>query len=368
MKNTLKKLMVFSMTGAIALSPMSAMAADQTTTSPAESSTTGSGSLEGYVDKNVFSVQLPTIIDNTIFNFTLDPQKLLKATGGANGDSAKDNYEANSTVFFKQADNKYKNTSQTLKAYNTGLNKVKVTLSATANNLGNLKLADSEAITGTDTSIYLALTQTGATGAEAKAAIKADTPATLTGTLDGVDEKNFETTYDASAPGHYKFAVKPDVLAKVGTADGDVIFKSVGFGLKGAANTDSTVDWSTIDTTTTQPSVDVKWTLSDANITGPDVASTATFTKGTALEIPVDLGKADLAAKKVTVTTTSVDTTGETTGTYANNTSVTYANGKITIAGTAWAKATAASTRYIKVVFNDKAKTTKYIAVTINNA
>lgn len=32
MKNTLKKLMVFSMTGAIALSPMSAMAADQTTT------------------------------------------------------------------------------------------------------------------------------------------------------------------------------------------------------------------------------------------------------------------------------------------------------------------------------------------------
>lgn len=368
MKNTLKKLMVFSMTGAIALSPMSAMAADQTTTSPAESSTTGSGSLEGYVDKNVFSVQLPTITDNTIFNFTLDPQKLLNATGGANGDTAKDNYEANSTVFFKQADNKYKNTSQTLKAYNTGLNKVKVTLSATANNLGNLKLSDSETITGTDTSIYLALTQTGATGAEAEAAIKADTPATLTGTLDGVDESNFETTYNASAPGHYKFAVKPDVLAKVGSTDGDAIFKSVGFGLKGAANTDNTVDWSTIDTTTTQPSVDVKWTLSDANITGPDVASTANFTKGTALEIPVDLGKADLAATKVTVTATSANTTSETTGNYANNTSVTYANGKITIAANAWAQATDSSIRYIKVVFNDTAKTTKYIAVTVNNA
>lgn len=368
MKNTLKKLMVFSMTGAIALSPMSAMAADQNTTSPAESSTTGSGSLEGYVDKNVFSVQLPTISDSTIFNFTLDPQKLLKATGGATGESAKDNYEANSTVFFKQENNKYNNTSQTLKAYNTGLNRVKVTLSATANNLGNLKLSDSETITGTDTSIYLALTQTGATGAEAEAAIKADTPATLTGTLDGVDESNFETTYDASAPGHYKFAVKPDVLAKVGSPDGDAIFKSVGFGLKGAANTDNTVDWSTIDTTTTQPSVDVKWTLSDANITGPDVASTATFTKGTALEIPVDLGKADLAAKKVTVTTTSADANDETTGKYASNASVTYANSKITIAANAWAQATSGSIRYIKVVFNDTAKTTKYIAVTVNNA
>lgn len=36
MKKTLKKLMVFSMTGAMMLAPMSAMAADQTTTSPAE--------------------------------------------------------------------------------------------------------------------------------------------------------------------------------------------------------------------------------------------------------------------------------------------------------------------------------------------
>ena len=68
MKKTLKKLMVFSMTGAMMLAPMSAMAADQTTTSPAEGTIPGTGNLEGYVNKDVFSVQLPTITDQAIFN------------------------------------------------------------------------------------------------------------------------------------------------------------------------------------------------------------------------------------------------------------------------------------------------------------
>ena len=56
MKKTLKKLMVFSMTGAMMLAPMSAMAAETVeTASPAEGTQNGTGSLEGYVDKNVFA-------------------------------------------------------------------------------------------------------------------------------------------------------------------------------------------------------------------------------------------------------------------------------------------------------------------------
>ena len=80
MKKTLKKLMVFSMTGAMMLAPMSAMAAETVeTASPAEGTQNGIGSLEGYVDKNVFAVVLPTTDENT-FKFTLDPQGLISAS------------------------------------------------------------------------------------------------------------------------------------------------------------------------------------------------------------------------------------------------------------------------------------------------
>ena len=333
MKKTLKKLMVFSMTGAMMLAPMSAMAADSTTTSPAGSSAQGTGNLEGYVNKDVFSVQLPTITDQTIFNFTLDPQKLLNSTGGKTGAPDKDKYEVGSTLFFKQTDDKYKNTSQTLTAINTGTNKVNVTLSATASNLGNLKLSDTEAMSGTDTSIYLALTQTGADDANSDAALKEDTGASLTGSLKGVNKDLFETKYNASLPGNYEFVLK----------DG--------------------VDWSTVDTTSTQPTVDVKWTLTDGNITGPSVQTTATFTKGTALEIPVTLGNGDTAATKATVTYCATET-----GTYRSIPSIFYyKNGNIVVSADACASAVNGTVVYLKVVFDDSNATTTTIALTVND-
>lgn len=362
MKKTLKKLMVFSMTGAMMLAPMSAMAADQTTTSPAEGTIPGTGNLEGYVNKDVFSVQLPTITDQTIFNFTLDPQKLLKSTGGQTGDSVKDKYEADSTLFFKQTDGSYKNTSQTLTAYNTGTNDVNVTLSATASKLGNLKLSDSETMSGTDTSIYLGLTQTGLTqdSAVAEAAIKDGTGASLTGSLAGVDEQYFETTYDKSQTGKYKFALKSDEADKIGTEQG-TMFPSVQFGLKGAANATADVDWSTIDIDNTNPTVDVKWTLTDGNITGPSVQTTATFKKGTALEIPVTLGNGDTAATKATVTYSSTE--NGTYKAYANLFS--YAKGKITVSSSACGSVASGTVVYLKVAFNDTAKTTQVIKLTV---
>lgn len=362
MKKTLKKLMVFSMTGAMMLAPMSAMAADQTTTSPAGSSAQGTGNLEGYVNKDVFSVQLPTITDQTIFNFTLDPQKLLNSTGGKTGADDKDKYEVGSTLFFKQTDDKYKNTSQTLTAINTGTNKVNVTLSATASNLGNLKLSDTEAMSGTDTSIYLALTQTGADDANSDAALKEDTGASLTGSLKGVNKDLFETKYNNSLPGNYEFVLKDTEKAKIDTDDG-TNFPRVTFGLKGAANATDGVDWSTVDTTSTQPTVDVKWTLTDGNITGPSVQTTATFTKGTALEIPVTLGNGDTAATKATVTYCATET-----GTYRSIPSIFYyKNGNIVVSADACASAVDGTVVYLKVVFDDSNATTTTIALTVND-
>lgn len=363
MKKTLKKLMVFSMTGAMMLAPMSAMAADSTTTSPAGSSAQGTGNLEGYVNKDVFSVQLPTITDQSIFNFTLDPQKLLNSTGGHGGDSDKGNYDAGSTLFFKQADNKYKNTSQTLTAINTGTNKVNVTLSATASNLGNLKLSDTEAMSGTDTSIYLALTQTGADGADADAALKEDTGASLTGSLNGVSKDLFETKYNASLPGNYEFVLKDDEKAKIDTDDG-TNFPRVTFGLKGAANATDGVDWSTVDTTSTQPTVDVKWTLTDGKIAAPSVTNTdVSYSKAssTNTEIAFSLGNGDLAATAVSSVTVSADNK-----TYSSASSVIYASGSnIVIDKDVWASLATGTKRYIKVTFNDTAHTEAIITVTV---
>lgn len=184
--------------------------------------------------------------------------------------------------------------------------------------------------------------------------------ASLTGSLKGVNKDLFETKYNASLPGNYEFVLKDDEKAKIDTDDG-TNFPRVTFGLKGAANATDGVDWSTVDTTSTQPTVDVKWTLTDGNITGPSVQTTATFTKGTALEIPVTLGNGDTAATKATVTYSSTE--NGTYKAYANLFS--YAKGKITVSSSACGSVASGTVVYLKVAFNDTAKTTQVIQLTV---
>ena len=169
-----------------------------------------------------------------------------------------------------------------------------------------------------------------------------------------------ETTYDKSQTGKYKFALKSDEADKIGTEQG-TMFPSVKFGLKGAANATADVDWSTIDIDNTNPTVDVKWTLTDGNITGPSVQTTATFKKGTALEIPVTLGNGDTAATKATVTYSSTE--NGTYKAYANLFS--YAKGKITVSSSACGSVASGTVVYLKVAFNDTAKTTQVIKLTV---
>lgn len=90
---------------------------------------------------------------------------------------------------------------------------------------------------------------------------------------------------------------------------------------------------------------------------------TATFTQGTALEIPVSLGTGSLAATGLTVTVSDTEA-----GTYAADSDVTYADGKITIAAGAWSTASADDHKYVKAVFNDTAATEKIVNVTVATA
>lgn len=353
-KITLKKLMVFSMTGAMMLAPMSAMAAETVeTASPAEGTQNGTGSLEGYVDKNVFAVVLPTTDENT-FKFTLDPQGLISASkdsGSSKADFASADVEEGATLLFKHTDGSYGSKSNDLTAKNKGTSPVDVSVEADATNIdSSVALSSSDTFSGSDPAIYLALTSGDTTNAVDTDSKKA----TFEASLSGVSTDNYQVKYN-SGTSKYEYAIKDSVA--------DSEFPTVDFNLTGAANTDA--DWKNV---TTVGTVNVKWTLTAATDVAPSVKTTASFTKGTALEIPVTLGQGDKAAKGVTVTATSANAANATSGSYAANSSVTYANGKITIATNAFAQAADSSVRYIKVAFSDKAKTVKYITVTIHNA
>ena len=354
MKKTLKKLMVFSMTGAMMLAPMSAMAAETVeTASPAEGTQNGTGSLEGYVDKNVFAVVLPTTDENT-FKFTLDPQGLISASkdsGSSKADFASADVEEGATLLFKHTDGSYGSKSNDLTAKNKGTSPVDVSVEADATNIdSSVALSSSDTFSGSDPAIYLALTSGDTTNAVDTDSKKA----TFEASLSGVSTDNYQVKYN-NGTSKYEYAIKDSVA--------DSEFPTVDFNLTGAANTDA--DWKNV---TTVGTVNVKWTLTAATDVAPSVKTTASFTKGTALEIPVTLGQGDKAAKGVTVTATSANAANATSGSYAANSSVTYANGKITIATNAFAQAADSSVRYIKVAFSDKAKTVKYITVTIHNA
>lgn len=349
MRNALKKLMVFSMTGAIALSPMSVMAAEQgeVTTDGASNSTTGTGSVEGYVDKEVFTVVLPTTeeVTKASMAFIIDPQGLIKDTAGAAHENATTTEDKG--LYFKNSAGSYSASSDSLTVKNKGTTKVSVKLDATVTGIDGIKLSDSADMTGADPEIYLALK-----AGEDTTPIAGDSAsATVTKTLEALPEGDFKTIYD-KGNSSYKFVIDDSKVTD------DTSLPSLDFNLTGAANTDTSISWANV--TSVNPSVNLTWTLSKLTTAAPSVNSTANFTKGTELNIPVDLGSGDLAATKATVTVGSTSN-----GSFAANSVVTYSNGKITVAASAFGGASASDKRYIKVLFNDSNKTTKVIELTI---
>lgn len=156
MKKFGKKLVAMTLAGAMALAPMTAFAAD-TTQAPASDSTTGTGSVEDWVDTDVFCVVLPTTTGNE-FNFILDPQDLITKTSGAKysgktfDSSAKGLYFAN--VAGSPAKD-YSGTSDKLKVINKSTGDVDVSLEATVTGLDGITLSDTDAFADTASSIYL---------------------------------------------------------------------------------------------------------------------------------------------------------------------------------------------------------------------
>lgn len=253
-KNHLFKLAALAMAGAMAIAPLPVSAAEVDSEDAAQGTTTGTGDVEGIVNKDVFKVELPTIAaGDTTFNFILDPQGLIKDTDGAAHTGATFDENAKGLYFANpQSDStvKYMASSPALTAKNKGTLDVDVTLSAAANALSDtgysIGLAPDDTFAGDKaTNVYLALVSGDQTVA------LTDEGATITDTLDAAPADAYEVTYDTT-DSKYKYG-----LTTAAQAADYAGFDSLNFNMTGACNT--AADWAAAEAAA--PTVDVAWTL-----------------------------------------------------------------------------------------------------------
>lgn len=268
MRKRFKKFVVVTMACMLTLTPMTVFAEDtDSTTAPATGDLTGSGDIEGIVNKDVFCVTLPTIADNAdTFDFILDPQGLIKATANAahSGD-----FEETASLFFHNsaadAAKDYSSTSDSLEIVNKSTFDVDVTVNAEVKNLTDatseaagtyeIVMKDTNSYTeDTATSMYLALNLDGTATALAAGTTKA------TATIDKVPEGTYEVTY---SEGNYAYTIKDD-------AD-DSTFDTAKLSLTGSCNTSADADWDAAKDAA--PSVEVTWSV-DKHVDGPSISIT----------------------------------------------------------------------------------------------
>ncbi len=333
MKRSFKKGTAAALTAALMLSSsMAAFAAEQ------EGSLTGTGELEGTLSTDVFSVVLPTVSDtDTTFNFILDPEGLISATGAAKYNAT---FEEGSTLFFANSDGNYSSKSDALTVTNKSTMAVDITLTATVSDVEGISITEDNAFTGDKgASLYLALTDGTATSA-----VSASGSASLTTSVDSAPAGAYIVQWN-STDSKYEY-----VLAD----EANTTFPTYSFQLTGACNPNG--DWSGLSAAA--PSVNVVWSVAEhVDQIAPSVGKTSyVMTAGQPINVSVDLGSGDLAATGIK----SFSYNGRALA--ANY--YTYANGTLTITAATvnYFLNNGISTAQLIVTFNDAAST----QVTIN--
>lgn len=344
MKKLGKKIMAFAMAAAVMMSSSTtALAADV-----AQGYATGSGGIIGTVDKNVFDVVLPTNTEGT-FNFTLDPQKLLHAYEPTTYQ------DADTTLYFDTKTNK----SDELEITNKSSMDVNVSIEAKMTNTAKLTMVqDPASFEGSkETSLYLGLILDG----EAPVALEQEGTVEATTTLNKVPEDQWEMKGNPLSDEGATWELKDNATG----------FDVTKFQMTGACN--SNADWTEISKAkkSFNPTFDVTWTIEaaegdgDEEVAGdkaPSAPATATFIKGTALNIPVNLGSGDLAATAITQVAQNATTAA---GPFTTNNNITFSGTTVTIAASMWGGASSGDKRYIQVTFDDAASTKVVIEITI---
>lgn len=273
--------------------PAAAMAAsvsptEYTDPNEATGTITGTGGVEGSRSTDVFKVAVTTIpTDSTMYNFILDPEGLIEASGATKYGSKK--FAPSTTMYFENVTDKnansddYSNRSDYLTVINKGTMNVDATVTAKVSGLGSIKLAASSAFTNdTDASIFMELVDDG-TG---HAAVT-DDGASLTKEIVASTTPNlWKTVYDAATQ-TYVYTENPSVTAT---------YNESKFALSGASNPAG--DWSNLTEAT--PTVEVVWKVVEhVTPAAPSIATTTYANTGEAVNVTFDLGKGNLAATAI---------------------------------------------------------------------
>lgn len=270
--------------------------------SKAMGSTTGSGKLEGYLNKEVFSVELPTLpadATKSPFNFYLDPQGLIEATGGikyTSGNSGKNDGAVSvsdyGTLYFKNtvsADKPALSTnSDKLTITNKGAISVNVRLSAEVAKDGGIAISDNTNLNTTEASMYLQLVDSKG--------VK---------TLISGNGTSRDTTVSGAASGDYKVSYNAtDGYSFKVLSEGDATYGAYDFRLTGSCN--DTSAWADLQKslTSNQPQIKVTWDVKPEDYVYPVAPSIVGATEyqlqaGNDVTVRVDFGQGSAAAVSI---------------------------------------------------------------------
>lgn len=318
----MKQGMAVALTAAMVLgSAVTALAAD-----PAGSgSTTGTGTSEGHVDKEIVNMVLPTIeSSSTPFAYTMDPERLIQETGGAKYEDYTFPAEASDTgVYFLTGDKTYANESTTLQAVNKSNCNVTLTVKvkATQSSAKDITLVNAASSSTTAAELYLGLKVGTATQAVSA------TEATVTKTVAGMPS-NFETKYvDKEGGGkEYAYQEKEDASS----------WKAINISMTGSVNNHA------IAADTTAPTVEVTWeydkAADDATVDTDDTVDYTTTPSTSSVPSTVAVPASGDITIPVTIGSDNAELTKLETSAYAGDMltmgggyGATYADGTITL-------------------------------------
>ncbi len=327
--------------------------------------TTGVGELEGTVETDVFSVELPTLADlDTTFDFILDPEGLIQKTDAERYNGAT---FGEGTLFFANVTEdedgdpttSYSNTSDALVVTNKSSIAVDVSLSATVSEYDGITLSEDKSFTDdTSASMYLAIKAGDEDTETAVTASGASVSEEMAAAAEGAYELKWDATAnDGDGAYTYKLVANEDLP--------DDPFATYSFQLTGASN--SAGDWSGL--AEAAPSVEVVWNVtphSDLPAT-PSIVGDDEFvvTSGSSVEVNINLGSGDTAATGIS-SITYVNSSNATKT--VSSSDYTYADGTLTLNASVVNAFVNSSntTRAYTITFNDAAATTAILTLTKN--
>lgn len=236
----------------------------------------GDSKLEGYVNKNVYDITVPTVAEGGI-DFTIDPQGLLNVankTKWADGAGA---------VYFKNTGDKYSAKSDDIKLINNSSFEIKVNCAVSVDTKGSdVALVEATALTtASKPSLYLGLISND--GTEKKAAVTKEGAKSEDIALAKVDEKTeskpgYEIKaseeavegVDKSPNGYYyTYSLSDDYVAATNG-------KAVTFALEGKC--DTSADWSNIKTDVMKAQIVWTVTADELKTVAPQTTTITTST------------------------------------------------------------------------------------------